>query len=249
MADSVRLLRRLRPGRPARLGSTGRNLASTATGTIVAMTTPARVEREKLCDLLLKVGPDAPTLCGDWTTRDLAAHLVVRERRPDGAIGILVTPFAGYAEKVRRHEAERDYPELVERVRSGPGLLSPTRPAAVERLVNTIEFFVHHEDVRRASPGWKPRRLDRGLDIDLLRPFARGAKVLARKSPAGLMLEPAGYDPIVAKKTGPSEPTVTVRGPVGELVLFMYGRQAHSVVDADGPERAVGDVRSAPFGI
>lgn len=217
--------------------------------TLVAMTTPARLEREMLCELLLKDGPDAPTLCGDWTTRDLAAHLVVRERRPDGAIGILVAPFAGYAEKVRRRVADRDYAELVQRVRSGPGPLSPMRPAAVERLVNTIEFFVHHEDVRRASPGWTPRLLHRDLELDLLRPFARGAKMLARKSPAGLMLEPAGYDPIVAKKAGPSEPTVTVRGSVGELVLFMYGRQAHSVVDADGPEQAVRDVRSAPFGI
>ena len=213
------------------------------------MTNPAAAERALLCDLFLDVGPDAPTLSGEWTTRDLAAHLVVRERRPDAGPGILTNVLADYSEAVRRTEAARPYEEIVERVREGPPRWSPMRVDAVDRVTNTIEFFVHHEDVRRASPGWTPRLLDRDLELDLLRPFARGARMLARKSPAGLILEPSGHDPIVAKKTGPSEPTVTVRGPVGELVLFMYGRQAHSVVDADGPEQAVRDVRSAPFGI
>src|SRR5918995_2840020 len=132
------------------------------------MSIPARAEREQLCELLLAVGPDAPTLCGDWTTRDLAAHLVVRERRPDGAIGILAKPLAGYGEKVRKHEAERDYDRIVDRVRRGPPLLSPMRPAPIERLVNTIEYFVHHEDVRRASGNWSGRQLDDELEQDLL---------------------------------------------------------------------------------
>ncbi len=43
-------------------------------------------------------------------------------------------------------------PELIERVRNGPGLLSPTRLDAVDRAVNSVEFFVHHEDVRRGEP-------------------------------------------------------------------------------------------------
>jgi uncharacterized protein (TIGR03085 family) len=213
------------------------------------MTIPARIEREKLCDLMLEVGPDAPTLCGDWTTRDLAAHLVVRERRPDGAVGILAKPFAGYAENVRKHEAQRDYAEIVERVRSGPPLLSPMRPAQIERFVNTIEYFVHHEDVRRGSDGWDVRELDADLIHDLRRPFGRGVKMLARKSPAGLTLHPDGEDAIVAKKAESDRPVVTVTGPLGELVLFMYGRQDHTKVDIDGPADAAAAVRAAPFGI
>lgn len=213
------------------------------------MAIPARIEREKICDLMLDVGPDAPTLCGDWTTRDLAAHLVVRERRPDGAIGILVKPFAGHAEKVRLHEAQRAYPEIVERVRSGPPRLSPMSPAAIERFVNTIEYFVHHEDVRRGSDGWDVRELDADLVHDLHGPFRRGVKMLARKSPAGLSLQPDGEDVIVAKKAEADGPTVTVSGPLGELVLFMYGRQAHTKVELDGPADAVEAMRTASFGI
>jgi uncharacterized protein (TIGR03085 family) len=213
------------------------------------MASPARDEREQLCDLFLEVGPDAPTLCGDWTTRDLAAHLVVRERRPDGAVGILAKPLAGYAEKVRAHEAARDYDDLVERVRTGPPLLSPMRPALVERLVNTFEYFVHHEDVRRASGTWAGRELDDDLTRDLLRLFPRAAKMLARKSPAGLVFVPDGSDPIVAKKPGPDGHSVTVSGPIGELVLFMYGRQAHALVDLAGPDDSIEAVRTASFGV
>ena len=49
--------------------------------------TAASRERAALVTTMRAVGPDAPTLCGDWTTRDLAAHLVLRERRPDAAPG------------------------------------------------------------------------------------------------------------------------------------------------------------------
>jgi hypothetical protein len=40
------------------------------------------VERAQLADLLGELGPGAPTLLAPWTTRDLAAHLVLRERNP-----------------------------------------------------------------------------------------------------------------------------------------------------------------------
>ena len=102
---------------------------------------------------LVDVGPDAPTLCGDWTTRDLAAHLVVRDRRPDAAPGLVTSFMSGYTEHVRATEAERPYWEIVDRVRKGPPHWSPLRIEALDRLANSLEFFVHHEDVRRAQPG------------------------------------------------------------------------------------------------
>ena len=44
-------------------------------------------ERARLADLLDEVGPDAPTCCEGWTTAHLAAHLVVRDGRPDALPG------------------------------------------------------------------------------------------------------------------------------------------------------------------
>ena len=57
----------------------------------------------------------------------------------------------------------------------------------IDELVNTVEFFVHHEDVRRAAPGWTPRSLDRQLE-DALATHRSGAPVgmLTRKATVGL---------------------------------------------------------------
>ena len=149
---------------------------------LLAVTSPARAERSALCDLFLTVGPDAPTLAGDWTTRDLAAHLVVRERRPDAGPGI-VTPFLhDYSERVRIAERERPWTELVERVRQGPPRWNPMHLEAVDALVNTVEFFVHHEDVRRAAPGWTSRALGRPLEEALASSIGRMGGVLVRKT-------------------------------------------------------------------
>ena len=208
--------------------------------------TPARAERQLLADTFVAVGPDAPTLCGDWTTRDLAAHLIVRERRLDAAPGILVKRLAGYTDKVQAGVAAGAWDELVEQVRTGPPAWSPTRIDAIDRQMNTTEFFVHHEDVLRGGESWSVRELDPALVDDLYSALGR-AKLLVRKSPVGIVLEPTdGRPPITAKSASPS---ITVRGPVGELVLWSFGRQAHAAVDYDGPTVAVEQVKSAPFGL
>ncbi len=212
-------------------------------------TNPARRERAALCDLFSEVGPDAPTLCGQWTTRDLAAHLVMRERRPDGAAGIAVSKLAGYADKVQAGIARTEWTALVESVRTGPPIWSPMRLPLVDALVNTAEFYVHHEDVRRAGADWSSRDLDADFVDALAKTLRRMSKPLTRSSKVGVVLEPSevGYTaPIVANRAMPS---ATVRGPVGELVLFVFGRQAHSDVELLGNQPDVDAVRAASFGI
>jgi uncharacterized protein (TIGR03085 family) len=214
------------------------------------MGTAAHVEREALSDLFTELGPDVPTLCEGWTARDLAAHLVVRERRPDGAVGIVAKPLAGYADKVRRGEAERPWDEIVQRVRSGPPMFAPTRIDAVDRAVNTIEYFVHHEDVRRAQPGWTRRELTPDLVADLTAALSRMARVLARKVPVGVVLNvtdaPDGPRTIVARK---GDESVTISGPIGEITLYVYGRRDVAGVELDGSAAAVEQLRAASFGI
>jgi uncharacterized protein (TIGR03085 family) len=119
----------------------------------------------------------------------------------------------------------------------------------VDRQVNTIEYFVHHEDVRRGSAGWEPRRLDADLTADLTKLFPRGARLLARKAPAGLVMVPDGGEPVAVHRAKDGEATVTVSGPIGELVLFVYGRQGNSVVDLAGDAVAIEAMRTAAFGI
>jgi uncharacterized protein (TIGR03085 family) len=212
------------------------------------MVNPARHERNVICDVFAEVGPDAPTLCAGWTTRDLASHLVVRETRPDAAVGILVKRAEPYSEKVRSSVAAKQWTELIDKVRSGPPRLSPMRVPGLDRLANTVEFFVHVEDVRRAQPSWQPRILAPEVNTQLRSMLVRGARLLARKAPCGLVLaiEDEATTTVTAKK---GDPAVTVRGPAAEIVLFLYGRQAHAKVDLEGPADLVAAVLSAKFGV
>ena len=206
------------------------------------MTEPslAQQERATICDLFAELGPQAPTLCAGWTTADLAAHLVVRERRPDSGPGIVWPRLAGYTDKVRR--AVRDassFEELVARVRRGPPAL--LRP--FDGPMNTVEFFIHVEDVRRAQPGWQPRPLEPDL-ADAL--WARvGPGGMAKKVPATVVIESAGRE---AKERG-SGPRLVVSGDAGELTLFGAGRQSAARVELSGDAELVARLRAATLGI
>lgn len=205
----------------------------------------ARSEREQLCALFDEVGPDAPTLCAGWATRDLAAHLVVRERRPDAAPGILLAPLAGYTARVQRGTGERPWPELVALVRAGPPIWSPYSLPRVGELANATEFFVHHEDVRRARPGWQQRPSNPERDAVLWRNLGPLGQLTHRRSPVGVVLRrPDGSERTVRR--GPR--TVVVTGEPGELLLHAVGR--HEVdVRFDGDQADVAAVQGLDRGI
>jgi len=139
----------------------------------------ARRERHELCDLALTVGEDAPTLCGDWTAKDLVAHLLVRENRPWSAAGIVVPALSGLTDKSMERMSRQDFGVLVEKLRD-PGLTA-YRLRPVEVAFNTLEYFVHHEDIRRAQPGWEPRSMD-AADVDQLWKLGKGSgRLMARR--------------------------------------------------------------------
>ncbi|HSA49341.1 MAG TPA: TIGR03085 family metal-binding protein [Yinghuangia sp.] len=212
------------------------------------MASHARTERAALADLLSEVGPDAPTLCAGWTTRDLAAHLVVRERRPDSSPGIVFKPLAGYTDKVRLKAAARPYEQLVHLVRTGPPRLSLFGIPGVDAAANTLEYFVHLEDVRRARPDFAPRALDPELTEYLWKRVRTGAKLMLRKVPVGVELRRADTaDAPVRVRKG--EPVVAIAGPPGELLLYVYGRKDQALVTVEGDEDAVRRLRETPTGV
>ncbi|MEV6346725.1 TIGR03085 family metal-binding protein [Actinoplanes sp. NPDC051851] len=189
----------------------------------------ARQERRLLADLLLSEGPDAPTLCTGWTTRDLAAHLVTRDRRPDAALGMVVPALADFGERVRRERGALPYPELIRQVRTPPAW-SPVSNALTDGLVNTMEFFIHHEDVRRARPGWEPRPLEAGQQAALWRTVKLTSRVALRRLGIAGEVAAAGFPPI---RTGPA-PQVRITADVGELALYFSGRQRAARVTVEG---------------
>jgi uncharacterized protein (TIGR03085 family) len=204
----------------------------------------ARRERAALVATMREAGPDAPTLCEGWTTRDLAAHLVVRERRIDAAPGILLPALAGYTAKVQEQvTASNDWGALLDKVAAGPPVYSPF--ALLDPLVNVAEMFIHHEDVRRAGSSWEPRTLDDQTRRALTRQVAQFARMTLSKSPARVSL--AVPDGTVLATAGSGAP-VTVTGEPGELLLFAAGREP-ARVSFDGDGDAVAALRAARRGI
>ncbi len=200
----------------------------------------AQQERKNLCDIFVELGPDAPTLCEGWTTSDLAAHLVVRERRPDSGPGLVWPRLADYTDKVRTTVRDRSsWDELVATVRRGPPML--LRP--FDGAMNTIEYFIHVEDVRRAQDGWEPRPLDPAL-ADAL--WARvGPGGMAKKVPATIVISSPGRED---KERG-SGPRLTLAGDPGELTMFGAGRQGATRVEISGDATLAEQLRAASFGI
>jgi uncharacterized protein (TIGR03085 family) len=203
------------------------------------LVTYAQQERAALAALLDETGPDGPTLCEGWQTQDLVAHLVLRERRPDAAVGVMGGPLAGYTARIQRQYLERHpYPELITLFKSGPPALSVFAIPGADEAANMVEYFVHHEDVRRAAPQWTERPLDAGLSAALWKRL-KSARLFLRSAPTGVVLaqETAGkLDLIVAKTAAPS---VTVTGSPAELTMWSMGRVSAAHVTLDGPDDAV----------
>lgn len=209
------------------------------------MTRYAKAERAALADTLVAVGPDAPTLCAPWSARDLLAHLLLRERDPLGATGILLKPMKGYTERRQQAIARRDYAGLVTQLRRPP-VWSPVSNPLTDELANTLEMFVHHEDVRRAQPGWRPRAIDPGLETALWTTVRRTSRLALRKFPAAIVIEAPDHGRLSAGSGGPE---VSLRGRPGELAMFLTGRQQVSDVALTGPDEQVERLRNAHLGV
>ncbi len=205
-------------------------------------------ERRELCDLFDEFGPSVPTLLDGWTAHDLAAHLVLREHDVvAGPCMVLPGPFERFAERRRARLAERsDFAGLVARIRSGPpvGLF---RIGWVRDMANLNECFVHHEDLRRAN-GLGVRSLTPAMDAGLWRNVRRGGRFLSRRlRGCGLEVEWAGTGERVTVR--PGAPAALLSGPPGELLLYLFGRQAAAQVEVSGPPEAVAAVRRTHFGM
>jgi uncharacterized protein (TIGR03085 family) len=206
--------------------------------------TAAKRERAALVATLREVGPHAPTLCEGWNTTDLAAHLVVRERRLDATLGIAVPFLSDYTARVQDKTARSTgWDALVDLVASGPPIYSPFK--LLDPVANLGEMFIHHEDVRRAVDGWQPRVLDEAIAKQLRRQLGLMSRVMLSKLPAQVALETPAGERIARVGRGDE---ITITGEPQELLLFVAGRDA-ARIHFDGDAQAVDAVRAAPRGL
>lgn len=201
----------------------------------------SQTERERLADLLKELGPDAPTLCEGWTTKDMAVHLWVRENRPDATAGMFIPALEGHLNKVSDKAATKGYEELVREWGSGPGKFSPIR--LIEAQANLAENFIHHEDVRRANGRTDERDFSAAIEKKLHGVLKMMAPRMLGKSGCPVVLFPRGLSRVVcADKHGVAEDgqdVVRVHGSVGELLLWVYGRDEVHVTIEGPADKAV----------
>ncbi len=109
--------------------------------------------------------------------------------------------------------------------------------------MNTVEFFIHVEDVRRAQDSWEPRTISPEL-ADAL--WARvGPGGLAKRVPATIVITAPGR---TDKERGVG-PRLTLAGDPGELIMFGAGRQGSARVEISGDAALAAQLRSASLGI
>ena len=216
--------------------------------TRTARTAPrlAQAERAALCDVALQVGEDQPTLSGEWTVKDLVVHLLVREGSP-AAAGIVLSPLARLTDLESRRVGRRDFAVLVEKLRSGPPLYSPYALPRLDQLFNTLEFFVHHEDIRRAQPDWSPRALGDDAEKLVWSMVRTAGKGLTRGAPVGVTIENSVTGSRAVLKA--DEPTVTVRGLPSEVTLFVFGRKPQARVELLGDDADIARLSDTSLGI
>lgn len=208
----------------------------------------ARTERRQLTELMATLGPDAPTLCTGWTAHHLAAHLRLRETDPLAAIGMFASPLAGLTQRrMARLMTEMDFDELVGLVAAGPGAANPLGLASVDARINAVEFFVHHEDLRRGGEFVvRPRVLDEATDDQLWRLASQTATRRLRSLRLGVVLQRVrnarATDQQAAVSIGPDP--ITVIGEPGELLLWLSGREGAAEVQFTGPAAALAKLRA-----
>ena len=208
--------------------------------------------REVLAETLLAAGPHAPTLCQGWSTKELAAHLYLREHKISSAVGLFVKPLAGRADKALAEVAQKastteSYARLVRQFRAGPPAYSPMHLKSVDNSANLSEYFVHTEDVRRAaSDRWAPRALDSDYSDALWAELIKRAAILYRGVDLGIVLVRPDGPRHVAKRAPVS---VAIVGEPGELLMHAHGRTRHALVMFEGQPDAVALLESAEIGI
>ncbi|MYM19221.1 TIGR03085 family protein [Brevibacterium sp. 5221] len=206
------------------------------------MTNFARSERLALAAELRSAGPDAPTLCEGWDAKDLAIHIVIRDRYPLSLPGNAFPQFADKvpwlserSKKTAAHLAELPWNEIVGMVAGGPGMLSPMSLEPIDHLANTAEFYVHHEDVRRAGRGFAPRNLPHEFESQCWKIVSAIAKAPGAHADDPVEFVADGFGEVHA---GPRDAAATVvSGKPSELLLYAFGRRDRANVEITAPKK------------
>src|SRR5439155_4759599 len=155
----------------------------------------------------------------------MAANVYVRERRPDAALGVLpLGPLSAYTNRVMASTLRSlGYDEILRRIRQVPAHL---RVGPLDAAINTVEYFVHTEDVRRPN-GMPARDMPDDFERTIWNRLKRQGRLSFRRVDAQVTLVPTLGEPVTFGKGEPLE----VRGRPTELTMLAFNRKDTAKVD------------------
>jgi uncharacterized protein (TIGR03085 family) len=143
-----------------------------------------------------------------------------------------------------------EFSELVDRVRRGPARFSIFAIPGVDEGANTTEFFIHHEDIRRAGDSPQTsRQLGEDVEEWMWRRLKLLGRAWFRRVQVGVVLERLGSaaadgtPETIRAVSGAS--TVTLVGAPSELMLYAHGRTSVAEIKMVGEPDAIEILNSA----
>lgn len=190
--------------------------------------------RASLCDTFDEVGALAPTNCEGWLAQDLAAHLWLRERRPDALPGIGWPRFSAYTSRVQVEALHRHgFSRLVSDLRRAA---SPTGmgPLAL------AEFLIHGIDVAR--PNGIEHELSAGDEARIWPYTDMFCRRIVSRFGGRAVIHPTTGRPLAL---GRGDRPVLISGAPSEILYFVSGRLDHAHVELVAEPESLARFRGA----
>lgn len=190
--------------------------------------------RQLLVNAFRDYGPEAPTLCTGWDAHDLLVHLYIRENHPIAAAGMYIQSLAPKREEVEEKIKNTPWIRLIEEWGSGPKKFNPAR--YIDKYLNACEHFVHYADLVRAQKDWsfdKEPQLETKEAQELYAVLPFMARRFLKYSDCPVILFPEGFPRVMGHDirgiSENGEDIIRVIGSVGEIILWLYGREKAQV--------------------
>ncbi|CQD05935.1 hypothetical protein BN000_01171 [Mycobacterium europaeum] len=188
----------------------------------------ARDERADLAEFLATLTPqewEAPSLCADWTVKDVVAHMISYEEL--GTLGLLKRFAKGWVVRANQVGVDEftDFsaPQLLDFLRAH---LQPRGlTAGFGGMIALVDGTIHHQDIRRALG--RPRTVPADRLEQVLALVPGNPRLGAGRRIRGLRLRATDAD--WEHGHGPE-----VTGPGEALLMAMTGRPA-ALADLAGP--------------
>ncbi len=187
-------------------------------------------ERSRLADLLEELSDSewrTPSLCREWTVREVAAHLTLAHTGPLSAAGSLIRAGGGFNRMIRDtaiRQARLPVQEYPRRLRSMVG--SRRTAPFITELEPLVDVLCHAQDIARPIGRPYPMPADAAV--------AAAEHIWRRSFPFRAQRRLRGYELVATDAPWRAGVGVRVEGPISALLLLVSGRPA-ALADLDGP--------------